>query len=278
MWSYIIVSAIEREVTRQLGRSACFNLWRPHEALNPSLVGYEWVVGEGADVVIFVNVREPLNELLPALSGNLQSIFVGDSRYNPPGVCVYYDGGDDGFQAAAHLLEQGCSKIVFFSPHHADWAEDRLAGARNAVAQAGLAPEALTVRMDEGPLPHGHPGYEHTQFSYEYVKRLIASEGKNLFAGRVGVIAANDKSAEGLIMATEEHGLTPGNDFLIIGFDDNAIARTLGLSSVRPPLEELGREAARLAIQSVRDHVAPMSCCLHSSLIARGSSRADGAA
>lgn len=64
------------------------------------------------------------------------------------------------------------------------------------------------------------------------------------------VFAANDVMAVGALSAIRDAGLTPGTDVAVAGFDDIPTVRdvTPALTTVRVPLEEIGRRALRLAL------------------------------
>ena len=64
------------------------------------------------------------------------------------------------------------------------------------------------------------------------------------------VFAANDVMAVGALSAIRDAGLTPGTDVAVAGFDDIPTVRdvTPALTTVRMPLEEIGRRALRLAL------------------------------
>lgn len=81
---------------------------------------------------------------------------------------------------------------------------------------------------------------------YEGMIRLIRDglDGVEL------VFAANDVMAVGAMSALRDAGLTPGKDVAVAGFDDVPTVRdvTPPLTTVRIPLEEVGRRALRLAL------------------------------
>lgn len=64
------------------------------------------------------------------------------------------------------------------------------------------------------------------------------------------VFAANDVMAVGALSAIRDAGLIPGTDVAVAGFDDIPTVRdvTPALTTVRVPLEEIGRRALRLAL------------------------------
>ncbi|MGR0319489.1 LacI family DNA-binding transcriptional regulator [Agromyces sp. ZXT2-3] len=67
------------------------------------------------------------------------------------------------------------------------------------------------------------------------------------------VFAGNDVMAVGAMSAIRDAGLTPGVDVAVAGFDDVPTVRdvTPPLTTVRIPLEEVGRRALRLALDEV---------------------------
>jgi len=90
-------------------------------------------------------------------------------------------------------------------------------------------------------------------------------------AGVWGLIAPNDATALEALRAASELGKTFGTDFGLIGFDDDILAVTAGLSTMRPPLEELGEEAGRLLIAALEGKRASLQVRLRSHLLARRS-------
>ena len=74
--------------------------------------------------------------------------------------------------------------------------------------------------------------------------------------------------------AASEAGLKVPDDIAVVGFDDIDIADYLGLTTVRQPLEESGREAALLVNKLVKDpaSIDPRQVLLPLELIERKSS------
>lgn len=64
------------------------------------------------------------------------------------------------------------------------------------------------------------------------------------------VFAANDIVAAGAAQALEEAGLRVPEDVSLVGYDDIPVAQELRprLTTVRIPLEEMGRQAVRVAL------------------------------
>ena len=115
-------------------------------------------------------------------------------------------------------------------------AADRVEGFR-----AGLSAAGLELRDDE---------VIRAAFTrdggYDGMQRLLdrGLEGVEV------VFAANDVMAVGALSAIRDGGLVPGVDVAVAGFDDIPTVRdvTPALTTVRVPLEEIGRRALRLAL------------------------------
>ena len=67
------------------------------------------------------------------------------------------------------------------------------------------------------------------------------------------VFAASDLMAAGALQALREAGRRIPDDVAVVGFDDLPLAATTQppLSSVRQPIEEMGREMVRLLVESM---------------------------
>jgi LacI family transcriptional regulator len=74
-----------------------------------------------------------------------------------------------------------------------------------------------------------------------------------------------------VLSAAEAAGKKAGVDFGLIGFNDDVEVRALGITTLRPPLEELGREASRNLIRTLQGETIPVQIRLQSQLITRAS-------
>jgi DNA-binding LacI/PurR family transcriptional regulator len=94
----------------------------------------------------------------------------------------------------------------------------------------------------QGDSPSPEPGYEAT-------RKLLAS-GKSFTA----LFAFNDMSAMGAIRALRQADLRVPQDISVVGFDDiqSAAYQNPGLTTVRQPLQEMGRSAAKVLLQYIR--------------------------
>ena len=111
----------------------------------------------------------------------------------------------------------------------------------------------------------------------------IVSAGHNAFtSGRVAaeavldtqdrptaIVGLSDVLALGAMDAMRTRGLTPGRDLTVTGFDDVPAAETAGLTTVRQPIAEKGRLAARLLLDPT---VTQTQILLPTELVVRASS------
>jgi DNA-binding LacI/PurR family transcriptional regulator len=165
--------------------------------------------------------------------------------------------------AVAHLLDAG-RRVVAHLAGPADMAVgvDRLAGYREALAAAGVEPDANLVANGD-----------FTQQGGAEAMRRVLEARPDVDA----VFAASDLMAAGAVQVLRAAGRRIGPDVAVIGFDDSPIAETTDppLTSVRQPIEEMGREMVRLlAEQTSRPASAavPRKVILATQLIVRRSS------
>ena len=165
-------------------------------------------------------------------------------------------------QAVRHLIELGRRRIVTITgPLDMAVSQDRLAGYRMALAGAAIA--------HDGDLEL-QGNFEHAA-AHEAVERSIAEGGRF-----DAVFAASDAMALGAMAAIRRAGLRVPEDVAVVGYDDSPLALSSdpALSSVRQPIEEMGREMARaLLAQLGPSRQVSRSIVLATELVVRGSSR-----
>ncbi|TVY05572.1 LacI family transcriptional regulator [Paenibacillus cremeus] len=157
------------------------------------------------------------------------------------------------YSAVKHLLDQGYRRIGFLngSPEYSN-SRDRLTGYAKALTEAGLldVPPSDTGEINPSRIPpqwyyEGNysrtSGYKAAADIYRYRSEIEA------------VFASNDRMAIGLMQGLREHGLTPGKDIAIVGYDDSDAARVTNppLTSVAVPFYEMGRLAAERVLNRV---------------------------
>jgi LacI family transcriptional regulator len=210
---------------------------------------------EGADAVILVgNViddagyKARMAEYAHALAaaGSLL-VLCGRPPLGPgvPSVGVEFDNTGGARAATSHLLSAGHERILYLG-HRSGYttSEGRIAGYREALAAFGVAHDpGLEVEVEVN--------LERAE-GYRLMKRRLQDGPADFTA----VFAANDLVAAGARRALLEKDLRIPDDMSLIGYDDLPPADDIGLTTVHVPHEELGRTAARLALERGANGVA----------------------
>jgi LacI family transcriptional regulator len=143
------------------------------------------------------------------------------------------------YKATQYLLQIGHRRIGFITGTiDMGCAQDRLAGYKAALQDHGLPIAPELIREGDFLQPQG----------YSCTKELLA-----LPEPPTAIFASNDISAFGVMEAVRDHGLQIPRDVSIVGFDDIPQAAHVHppLTTVRQPLEEMGRRAARLLLKYI---------------------------
>ena len=182
----------------------------------------------------------------------------------PPAAGItYVDVDNHGGAAIAsrHLLDAGRRAVASIAgPQDMAPGADRLAGYRESLAEAGRGADDRLVEIADFTLEGGRAAME------RLLKRAPDIDA---------VFVASDLMAVGALAALHSAGRAVPADVAVIGFDDSPLAGTTqpSLSSVRQPIEEMGREMTRLLLRSVRRQPdAPRRVILDTSLVVRESS------
>jgi DNA-binding LacI/PurR family transcriptional regulator len=186
-----------------------------------------------------------------------------DSEESPSHPSVNVDDEGGAHAAAGHLLELGHRRlaILVLPPARSQvgstpTAARRLAGYQKAIDEAGA------------PKPHTE------------VASISVGAGARAFealpAGRLrptAVLAMSDMTAIGLMSAAQAAGLRVPEDLSVVGFDDIPAAAWTNpaLTTVRQPIIEKGRIAARLLIERMKGKSVEGPPPLSTTLVVRSS-------
>ncbi|MFJ9342131.1 LacI family DNA-binding transcriptional regulator [Streptomyces sp. NPDC101733] len=146
-----------------------------------------------------------------------------------------------GRAAVAHLVARGRSRIATVSgPLDMYVARARLGGYRAGLAEAGLVPDESLVATGD--------------FTEDGGRRAMAElleRDPDLDA----VFVASDVMAAGARGVLSAAGRRVPEDVALVGVDDSAVARLMDppLTSVRQPIEEMGRTMTRLLLQKIAE-------------------------
>jgi DNA-binding LacI/PurR family transcriptional regulator len=144
-----------------------------------------------------------------------------------------------GRQATEHLLDTGRSRIaVVAGPEDMPVAVDRLAGYRAAKQEAGEATEGALVGQGDFTRAGGERA----------ARQLLAA-----VPGLDAIVAPSDLAAVGVLRVLAAAGRAVPDDVAVTGFDDSVVAEVSSpaLTSIRQPLDDLGRAMVRMLLEQV---------------------------
>ncbi len=177
---------------------------------------------------------------------------------------VMVDDFEGAYKATEHLIQQGCQRIAHVAgPSHLLISRRRLNGYRAALLDYGQTISDELIVYSE---------YK-TQQALEVTKRLLTD-----FSARPdGIFASSDNIAIGCHAGIMSLGLMMPSDIALVGFSDLPMAALLNppLSSVAQPAFEMGRSAAELLINLIKnpnEGMVPITNVLKTTLIERKSS------
>lgn len=162
--------------------------------------------------------------------------------------------------ATSHILAQGITEIAFVGGNDAisDYHE-RLDGFKSALTQFSLSKDKPVISA-----------FPNRQGGREAFNRLYA-QSPSIKA----VICFNDVIAYGVIEAIRVHGLTPGKDIKVVGFDDLEDSRLMSpsLSSVSINADEIGKRTCQALSELLAQSTPAVRTLVDVTLNIRDSSR-----
>ncbi|WP_330238869.1 LacI family DNA-binding transcriptional regulator [Streptomyces sp. NBC_00525] len=199
----------------------------------------QYLTAHRVDGVLLVSVHadDPLPDLLEQLG--MPAVMNGRRSAAESLSSVDSDNFEGARGAVEHLVSRGRRTIATITGRLDVYAsQSRLDGYRQAVSDAGLEPDERLVAPAD--------------FSEEGGARAM----RDLLARRPdvdAVFAASDVMAAGARQVLREAGRRIPDDVALIGFDDSAVARHMdpALTSVRQPIEEMGRTMTRLLLDMI---------------------------
>lgn len=210
---------------------------------------------------VLVLPPEPGDELVALRRQGFPFVVVDPRTPAPPdiaSVAAAHFGGAR--RLTAHLLSLGHRRIgVIGGPREWSAAADRAAGHASAMVEAGMMPPPDLAHAVEPTVEEGH---------------RAGGVLLDLPDRPTAVVGFNDKVALGVLRAAEERGLRVPEDLSVAGFDDSDVARATQpqLTTVRQPLEEMGRMAVGLLVRLMDQHkVDALHIELATELVVRGS-------
>jgi LacI family transcriptional regulator len=210
---------------------------------------------------ILILPPESPTELLGLRRRGMPFVIIDPRTSPPPDVAAVSAAHFSGARRlTTYLLELGHRRIgVIAGPQ--DWlaGSDRLAGHLAAMGTVGVLPGPELTRVVPPTLTQGQEA---------------AGELLDLPQRPTALVCFNDKIAVGALAAARARGLRVPEDVSVTGFDDIDISRatTPLLTTVRQPLEEMGRTAVTLLNRLMnQERVEALHMELATELVVRGS-------
>ena len=151
--------------------------------------------------------------------------------------CISIDDEQAGFDAVQSLLAKGHRRIALVSNREVDSARKRTAGYRRALREAGI-PEDPALQIER----------------YEYSSQAGMQACETFLAlpqPPTAVFCISDDLAAGVCHTMCRHGIQPGKDVDVVGFDNTPISRVFvpAITTVSQPRRELGIKAMEKLLQ-----------------------------
>lgn len=220
-----------------------------------------YLTGGHLDGVLLVSLhgQDPLPALL--LQHGVPVVVGGRPPDGVPVSFVDVDNVGGARSAVRHLLDGGRRRIATLTgPLDMAASADRLEGYRSALAGAGI------------------PAEFSLEASGEFDQEVARNRTRELIERHPdidAIFAASDPMAAGALQALRLAGRRVPDDVFVVSFDDSSFAASSEppLTSIRQPIEEMGREMSRLLTRMVtsRDRVA-RRVILATELVVRASS------
>ncbi len=192
-----------------------------------------------AQLILNWNERTPI-QVIPAqpvvcLSTTASVRILGASGYD----IVMADSEQGGYLAGEHLAKIGCASLCFIGVKSDSTRYDHTSSLRLEGLAAGFGKEI--------PAHHQLNAGNYTTTSGAAIVRTYL----NLNPRPRGIFCASDDIAIGFVHGALAHGVQPGKDYVIVGFDGQVRGRNLPtgpLTTAAIPVDLMGRSAANFLI------------------------------
>lgn len=235
----------------------------------------EMFISRRVDAIMFTTPIDENNVAL-AKSSNIPVVQI-EKPFTNNTDAILVDNYTGARAAIQHLIDLGHQRIAYIGiePNPTDnktqYSDlERFAGYRETLADSGYF-------IDDKFMAFGD-GYSFTEMlsvgsGFELADRLLSLESPP-----TAIFAAGDNFAAGVMQAIYKHGLRVPYDISVIGFDDTYSAYLAPpLTTVKMPMQAMGREGVRLAIEQIEHQHnghgtrSPQTCKLKTELIIRES-------
>lgn len=169
-----------------------------------------------------------------------RAVLIGPGQAEAHHGVVMIDDYQAAYDMTRHILGLGHTRIGFIIGNPQQSASAlRLAGFRDAMAEAGATVDEAFVRQGQFTYRSGHDA---------------AMDMLGLPNRPTAIFASNDDMAAGCIAAAHRNDLEVPQDLSVCGFDDTALASTIWpeLTTIRQPIRKMAETATDLLAQEIR--------------------------
>lgn len=216
-----------------------------------------------ADGLLLILPRNPEAYLESLREKHFPYVLIDHQGIDNQGPAIGATNRQGAIEATDYLLRLGHRRIGFITGTlNLGCAQDRLDGYQAALTENGLAVDPDLIREGDFLQPRG----------YTATQELLAQPQPP-----TAIFASNDVTAFGVMEAVRDRGLRIPEDISILGFDDIPQASNVHppLTTVRQPLEQMGRVATQMLLRYIKDpEQSPERVELPTELVVRASTQA----
>ena len=212
-----------------------------------------------ADGLLILSPRDPEKYVQSLRDRGFPYVLIDQKGIEDRDPSVTAANREGAYKAVRYLTDLGHRRIGFISGFaDADVAKERLAAYVQALADHNIPFDAQLVKEGDFLQPSGH---------------TCGNELIDLPDPPTAIFASSDMMALGVMDAARARGLRIPEDLSLIGFDDIPVAAAAhpGLTTVRQPLEDIGRTATEILLRAIENPDDPPEAVMVSTeLIIRG--------
>ncbi len=223
-------------------RKGCITLFcNTENSIDKERQYLESLIGRKIDGIILVSTLLEEEDIQKLKTRDIPIVLIGENKELIGVPKVHIDCEEAGFQATAHLLENGRKNIAMIH---------------------GKGPETENSRKIRGFIRANH------KYGIDEDRNMIMQTDNDIHGGYIAakklldrtempdaVFASSDLIAIGVIEALKESGKKIPEDIAVVGFDDNEMAKYMDpkLTTVEKPLHKMGVVGARLLFDIIEN-------------------------
>lgn len=259
-----ITKAIE-EAALQAGYSVLIT--QTQESYERELINIQNLLRSQVEGIIISLSRETKNfdHLIRLQKRGMPLVFFDRNSEEILASKVMVDNEVSAYEAAKHLIDNGCKKIAFVAgPTNVSVSNQRLEGYKRAL-------RAHQMKIDDQYIIHSDY-FQDTAIQLTHQLMAIKNPPD-------GIVVVSDRLAVGVMLALKQLQIKVPEQLKIVSFNNEPICSVISpsISSVAQPLETIGKLATELLIEQIecKTEYEPQIRVLKTELVIRESSRKD---